>query len=124
MAAYVKVFVIGEAIREPMSQTGLAAVVAGTGSQPRLEAHHRASQIIARLIRNGQARRAIRVEFPARSFNRLAPTTTDRQDSHDLFHAHFRGAPVIGRHPETHVTPGDDADQLEVFCILNHRMRR
>jgi hypothetical protein len=87
---------VGAAIREPMS--GIAAVVAGTGSQPRFEEHDHSSQTAARLFRNGQARHAMRVEFPARFFNRLGHTTT-------------------------HVVPSDDADQLEAFSILNHRLR-
>jgi hypothetical protein len=63
------------------------------------------------------------VEFPTHYFNRLARTTTGKQGSHDLFDAHVRSAPVISLHAATHVAPGDDADQLEVFCILNHRLR-
>ena len=73
-----------EAIREPMGQTRIAAVAAGTGSQPKFEKQDRASQITARLIRNGQRRHAMRVEFPARFFNRLAPTTTDKQGSNHI----------------------------------------
>ena len=75
----------------------------------------------ARLVYNGQARRAMLVEFPARFFNRLARTTTRRQGAHDLFDANVRSAPVISRHAATHVALGDDADQLAVLCILNHR---
>jgi hypothetical protein len=66
---YVKVFVVGAVMREPMNQTGLAAAVAGTGPQPRFEEQDRASQIPARLIRNGHSHRAMRVEFPARFFS-------------------------------------------------------
>jgi hypothetical protein len=62
-------------------------------------------------------------EFPARFFNRLARTTTGRQGSHDHFDAHVRSSPVISRHAAIHVSLGDDADQLEGFCILNHRLR-
>jgi hypothetical protein len=69
VAVYVKVFVIGGAILESMSQTGIAAAVAGTGPQPRFEEPDRASQIPARLIRNGHSHRAMRVEFPARFFS-------------------------------------------------------
>ena len=76
MAAYVKVFLVDEALCEPMSQTGPAALVAGAGSELRFEDRNRASQITARLIRNGQAHRAMRVKFPARFCNRLACTTT------------------------------------------------
>ena len=123
VVAYGQAFVVGEAIREPISQTGIAAVVAGAGSQPRFEERDHASQTAARLIRNGQARRTMFVEFPSRFFNRLARTTTGRQGSHDLFDAHVRNAPVTSLHAATHVALGDDADQLEVFCILNHGLR-
>ena len=61
----------GAVMREPMNQTGIDAEVAGTGLQPRFEEQDRASQISARLIRNGQSHHAMRVEFPAR----LAATT-------------------------------------------------
>lgn len=116
-------FVLGEAIRESVSQTRMADALADTGSQPRFEEHDRASQSAARLIRNGQARRAMLVGFPTYFFNPLARTTTNRQGLHDLFDAHLRSAPVISRHAATHVALGDDADQLVVFCILNHRLR-
>jgi hypothetical protein len=39
------VFVVGEAIRESVSRTKVAAVAADTGSQPRFEKQDRASQI-------------------------------------------------------------------------------
>jgi len=80
VAAYVNIFAIGVAIREPVSQRRMAAVAAGTGSQPRHEEQNRASQITARLIRNGQAHRAMRVKFPARLSNRLDRTTKGKQD--------------------------------------------
>ena len=119
VAAYVKVFVVGAAIRKPMSQTGIAAVVAGIGSQPRFEEQDRASQITARLIRNGQAHRAMRVEFPARFLNCLARTTTGKQDrmifSTRTFEARRSSAAM-------QVSLGDASDQLEVSCILNHRL--
>jgi hypothetical protein len=121
VAAYGQALVVGAAIRAPMSR--IAAVVAGAGSQPRFEERDHASQTATRLIRNGQARRTMLVELPARFFNRPARTTTGRQGSHDLFDAHFRSAPVISRHAATHVALGDDADQLKGFCILNHRLR-
>jgi hypothetical protein len=75
-----KVFVVGAAIREPLSETRMAADIARTGLQPRLEKQDYASQIAARLIRNGQAHRAMRVEFPERFLNRLARATTSTQD--------------------------------------------
>ena len=61
------------------------------------------------------------VEFPAPFFNWLIRATTRRRGTHDRFDAYLRSAPVISRHAATHVALGDDADQLEVFCILNHR---
>ena len=109
MAVYVKVFVIGAMMREPMNQTGIAAAVAGAGPQPTFEEQDRASQITARLIRNGQAPRAMLVEFPARFFNWLIRATTRRRGTHDLFDTHFRRAPVISRYAATHVTFGDNA---------------
>ncbi len=96
----------------------MADALAGTGLHPRFEEQDRASQITARLIRNGQARRTMLVEFPARVFNRLARTTKGRQGPHELFDAHVQSEPVIS----LHAALGDDADQLEVFCILNHRL--
>ncbi len=60
---------IGAVMREPMNQTAIAAAVAGIGPQPRFEVQDRASQISARLIRNGQSHHAMRVEFPARFFS-------------------------------------------------------
>ena len=77
---FVKDFVVGVAIRGSRSQTGLAAAVPGRDSQPRFEVQDRASQVTARLIRNGQAHRAMRVKFPARLSNRLDRTTTGKQD--------------------------------------------
>jgi hypothetical protein len=61
------------------------------------------------------------VEFPARFFNRLICATTRRRWSHDLFDANFRSMAVISRHAATHVALGDDADQFEILCVLNHR---
>ena len=101
----------------------MAAADAGTDSQTQFEEQDRASQIAARLIRNGQARHAMRVEFPARFFNRFAHTTTGKQGSDDLSDADFRSAPVISNPAATHVALGDAADQLEMSCILNHRLR-
>jgi hypothetical protein len=112
--------VVGAALREPMSQTRIAAVIAGTGSQPRFEEQDRASQITARLIRNGQAHRAMRVKFPARFFNRLTRTTTGKQCRMIFSTRTFESRRSSAA---THVAPGDVADQLEVSCILNHRPR-
>ena len=62
-------FRVGVVMREPTNQTGITAAVAGTGPQPRFEEQDRASQVSARLIRNGQSHHAMRVEFPARFFS-------------------------------------------------------
>jgi hypothetical protein len=60
------------------------------------------------------------VEFPARFCNWLIRSTTRRRGTHDVFDANFGSAPVIRRHAAAHVAFGNDADQLEVFCVLNH----
>jgi hypothetical protein len=72
-------------------------------------------------VHNGQARGALFVELSASFFNGLVRAATRRRGAHDRFDAYFRGAPVISCHPATHVTLGDDADQLEFLGILNHR---
>ena len=61
------------------------------------------------------------VELSARVFHRLIRATTRRRGAHDLIDPHVRSAPVVSGHAATHVAFGDDADQLEFFCILNHR---
>ena len=61
------------------------------------------------------------VECPARFIDRLGCPTTRGRGAHDLFDANVRRTAVISRHAATHVALGDDADQLEAFCILNHR---
>jgi hypothetical protein len=66
VAVYVKLSVICAVMREPMNQTGITTAVADTSPQPRFGEQDRASQITARLIRNGQSHHAMRVEFPAR----------------------------------------------------------
>jgi len=60
------------------------------------------------------------VQFPARFLNRIIRATTRRRGTHDLFDANFGSTAVISRHAATHVALGYDADQLEVFCILNY----
>ncbi|HSL05747.1 MAG TPA: hypothetical protein VK901_19675 [Nitrospiraceae bacterium] len=96
--------------------TRMAAVVAGEDSQTQFEKQDCASQIAARLIRNGHAHRAMRVKFPARFLNYLALTTTDTQDrmifSTRTFDARQLPAAIEGAF-------GDTADQLEIPCILN-----
>ena len=72
-------------------------------------------------VHHGQARRAMLVEFSARFFNGLIRATTRRRGVHDLVDANFRSMAVISRHAATHVALGDDADQLEIFRIFNHR---
>jgi hypothetical protein len=117
----VKVFVVGEGIRGTIRHMRMAAAAAGTDSQTQFEEQDRASQIAARLIRNGHAHRAMRVKFPARFFNRLVPTTTGKPDrmifSTRTFDARQSPAAI-------EVAFGDTADQLEISCILNHRLRR
>ena len=67
----------------------------------------------ASLIRNGQTRRAVLIEFPVHSSTvSFAPQQAD-EGLDDLFDANFQSAPVISRHATTHVALGDDADQLE-----------
>jgi hypothetical protein len=79
-----------------MSQARIAALVTGSGSQPRFEEQERASQITARLIRNGQAHRAMRVKFPARFFNCLTALQQATMLD-DLFDVTFRITPLISR---------------------------
>jgi hypothetical protein len=60
-------------------------------------------------------------EFPAPFFNRLICATASRRGAHDLFDANLGSMSVISHHAATHVAFGDDADQLEVFGVRNHR---
>jgi len=60
------------------------------------------------------------MEFPARFFNWLIRATTRGRGTHDLLDANLGSTAVISRHAATHVALGDDADQLEVFCVFNH----
>ena len=75
----------------------------------------------SRAVYDGQARRAMLVELPARLFNRLMRATTRRRRVHDLVDAHVGCVTVISHHAATHVAFGDDADQLEIFGVRNHR---
>lgn len=75
----------------------------------------------AGLVYDGQARRAVLVEFLARFRNWLIRATTCSCVTHDLFDANFGSTAVISSYAATHVALGYDADQLEVFYILNHR---
>ena len=61
-------------------QTRLVAVTMSIASLTGFDKQGCASPITARLIRNGQAYRAMRVKFPARVLNRLDPTTAEKQD--------------------------------------------
>lgn len=73
-----QVFVVGAAIREPMSQTRIAAVVASTGSQPRLEEHDRTLQVSLSLS-NGSSNLSMRSSRDLRSHetaNAHCPATT------------------------------------------------
>jgi len=82
-----------------MSQTRVTALATGTGSQPGFEEQERASQITARLLRNGQAHRAMRVKFPARFFNCLTALQQATM-SDDLFDVTFRITPLISRNAD------------------------
>ena len=75
----------------------------------------------SRAVYDGQARRMMLVEFASRFVNWLIRPATGRPGPHDLFDANFRRMAVISRHAATDVALGDNADQLEAFCILNHR---
>ena len=61
------------------------------------------------------------VEFPPRFFYGCIRTAASGRGMHNFFDADFGGTAVISRDAATHVALGDDADQLEVFCILYHR---
>ena len=107
---------VGAAIREPLSDTRMAADIAGTGLQTRFGKQDCASQIAARLIRNGQAHRVMRVEFPERFFNRLARATTCTQDLTIFVARTFK----TNRSPAaTQVAFGDTADSLETSCLFS-----
>jgi hypothetical protein len=110
------VFVVGAAIRESMSDTRMAADIAGTGLQTGFEEQNCASQIAARLIRNGQAHRAMRAEFPERFFNRLALATTNTQDRTIFVARIFKANPSPAA---TQIGFGDTADSLETSCLFS-----
>jgi hypothetical protein len=61
------------------------------------------------------------VEFASRFVNWRIRPAAGRPGPHDLFDANFRCVAVISRHAATDVALGDNADQREAFCILNHR---
>ena len=61
------------------------------------------------------------VELASRFVNGLIRPATGRPGPHDLFDANVRRMAVISRHAATDVALGHHADQLEAFCILNHR---
>jgi len=61
------------------------------------------------------------VEFPPRFFHGFIRTAACGRGTHNFFDADFGSTAVISRYAATHVALGDDADQLEMFCILNHR---
>jgi len=120
VAAQVQVLVVGAARHEPLSQTRIAVLATDTGSHLGFEEQERASQITARLIRNGQAHRAMRVKFPARFFNRLTRTSTGKQ-----CRMIFSTSPFESRRSSVaaQVALGDAAYQLEMSSILNHCLR-
>jgi hypothetical protein len=67
VVAQVQILVAGGGMKDgPMSRTRPAAGSTGILLRPSIEGDDCASPITARLIRNGQAHRAMRVEFPAR----------------------------------------------------------
>ena len=75
-----QVFVVGAAIRAPMRQIRIAAVVVGTGSQPRFEEHDRASQVSSSLS-NGSSNLSMRSSGdlrPLKTMNAHCPVTTAR----------------------------------------------
>jgi hypothetical protein len=71
----VTVYVNNYAVGQMTWQTRLAALTASMASLTAFDKQGCASPITARLIRNGQAYRAMRVKFPARVLNRPDPTT-------------------------------------------------
>ena len=72
-------------------------------------------------VDNGQTRRMMIVECAPRLVNWLIRTTTRGRGAHDLSDANFRCTAVISRYAATHVTLSDDADDLEVVCVLDDR---
>jgi len=108
-------------MREPMYQTGIAAAVAGTGPQPRFEEQDRASQITARhLSATGNL-----ITRCAWIFRRVSLTVLLSPQQANKGRMIFPTRTFEARRSSaaTHVALGDDADQLEVYCILNHRPR-
>lgn len=75
----------------------------------------------ARLVYNGQARRAMFVKFLAGLVHRLVYAAARGRRSHDLFDPYFRGKLVVRGHAAAHVALGDHTDQLEVLRVLDHR---
>jgi hypothetical protein len=118
---YVKVFVIGAVMREPMYQTGIAAAVAGTGPQRRFQEQVRASQITARLL----SATGNLITRCAWIFRRVSLTVLLSPQQANKGRKIFPTRTFEARRSSaaTHAALGDDADQLEVYCILNHRPR-
>ena len=77
---YVTVYVNNYAVGQMTWQTRLAALTASMASLTGFDKQGCASPITARLIRNGQAYRAMRVKFPARVLNRPDPTTVENHN--------------------------------------------
>ena len=72
-------------------------------------------------IDHRQARRLMFVEFPADVINWLVLVATRGRRFHDFSNADFRALAIIRRHAATHVTLGDDSDQLASLGILDNR---
>jgi hypothetical protein len=108
------VFVVGEAIGESVNQTRMAAVAAGTGSHTRFEEQNRASQVPARLIRNGQLATQC-----AWSFRRVLLPSSSHHNRETALDDLFD---VCRSSTGTHIQLDEAADQLSMSYILNYRL--
>jgi hypothetical protein len=121
VVAQIQILVAGGGMKDgPMSRTRSADGSTGIPLRPSIEEYDCASPITARLIRNGQAHRAMRVKFPARFFNRLTRTSTGKQ-----CRMIFSTSPFESRRSSVaaQVALGDAAYQLEMSSIFNHCLR-
>ena len=75
----------------------------------------------ARAVDDGQARRAMLVQFPTRLFDWFMRAATRRRRAHDLFDAHVGCVTVISHDAATHVALGDNTDQLLVCGVRDDR---
>jgi hypothetical protein len=71
-------------------------------------------------IGDRQAPRLVLTKFPSSVFDRFIRAATSGHGLHDVLHANFGSPLVISRDATAHVALRDDADKLEVICILNH----